>query len=119
MVKSIRGAVQFAEDSREKITERVQYLIKTILNQNNLNESDLINILFSITTDLRSINPAAALRAGGDFSETPLFCMQEPESQGAMERVIRVLITCEWNNHSGQPAHLYIDGAEKLRPDIN
>ena len=119
MMKAIRGAIQFAEDDKQKISDRVQFLLKKLLKENEISEQDIISIFFSITNDLKSINPAAALRAGGGFAATPLFCAQEPDTEGAMPRVIRVLITCEYSGELNAINHIYLDGAEKLRPDLN
>ncbi|HAK47607.1 MAG TPA: chorismate mutase [Spirochaeta sp.] len=119
MTKAIRGAVQFAADDKEKIKDRVQFLLERLLDENSLAESEIISLFFSTTNDLKSINPAAALRAGGRFADTPLFCAQEPDTEGAMPRVIRVLITCEHEMDKKDLIHIYLDGAEKLRPDLN
>ncbi|MDC7225850.1 MAG: chorismate mutase [Spirochaetales bacterium] len=119
MTKAIRGAVQFKSDDKEIIKERVQFLLSRIMSENELDEENIISVFFSITSDLRSINPAAALRAGGGFSETPLFCAQEPDTEGAMPRAVRVMITCELEREKKDLVHIYIDGAEKLRPDLN
>ena len=119
MTKAIRGAVQFDADDESKIKERVQYLLGKILDDNRISENNIISIFFSITKDLKSINPAAALRSGGKFADTPLFCAQEPDSAGAMSRVVRVLLTCEYSGDREDLVHVYLDGAERLRPDLN
>ena len=119
MVKAVRGAVKFAVDEKEKIKSRIQYLVSEIVSENSIEEEKIISIIFSVTKDLRSINPAAALRAGGGFNMTPLFCSQEPETDGAMTRVVRVLVTFERNDNNKRALkYIYIDGAEKLRPDL-
>ena len=118
MVKAVRGAVQFSADDKELIKDRVQYLVKKIIKENNADLKNIVSIIFSITDDLKSINPAAALRAGGDFSEIPLFSTQEPDTEGAMPRVIRVLLTCNYEDAPAEISHIYLDGAEKLRPDF-
>ncbi len=118
MTIAVRGAVQFASDDKEKIKERTQYLLSEVLDKNNIDESHIVSIFFTVTNDLKSINPAAALRAGGNFSSVPLFCAQEPDVNGAMPRIIRVLLI--FNCLKKQDVqHIYLDGAERLRPDLN
>lgn len=119
MTKAIRGAVGFEADDKQIIKDRVQILLDRILTENELAEDSIISIFFSITIDLKSINPAAALRAGGKFADTPLFCAQEPDTEGAMPRVIRVLLTCEDSRPKNKLHHIYLYGAENLRPDLN
>ena len=110
--------MQFSSDDKTMICDRVQFLINKILSENAIEEKDVISIFFSITKDLRSINPAAALRAGGNFGDTALFCAQEPDVEGSMPRVIRVMMTCEYPGDKKDLTHIYLDGAEKLRPDL-
>ena len=89
------------------------------MSRNGLGEDGIISIFFSVTKDIRSINPAAALRAGGEFAETALFCAQEPDVAGALPMIIRVMMTCELDTGKTELNHVYIDGAEKLRPDLS
>ncbi len=114
--RAVRGAVQISKDSVELIERNVGELVKTIIKVNGINEEDIISIQFTITGDLRSKNPAAALRKYG-FETVPLFCSLEPDIEGAMERVIRVLVT--FDQAAGDPiVPVYLYGAEKLRPDL-
>ena len=55
-------------------------------------EGQIISVLFSVTKDLTKANPATGLRAHG-FSDTPLFCLQEADIEGAEPRIVRVLLT--------------------------
>ncbi len=116
-VRAVRGAVKIEQDRADLIEIGVEKLIKGLMKKNNLNIRNMISIQFTITADLRSKNPAAALRIIG-FEQIPLFCSQEPDYTGAMPRVIRVLITTE-NESARQLTPLYLDGAEKLRPDLD
>ena len=73
--------------------------------------------MFSLTDDLTAANPAAGLRKTG-FAATPLFCTQEAKIDGALPRVIRVLVT--WDSLERRAAvPVYLDGAEVLRPDLD
>ena len=68
-----------------------------------------------------AMNPAAALRRGGDcgidVSKVPLFCSQEPEIDGSPEKMIRVLVTA-YLPSGAEVKPVYINGGEKLRPDF-
>ncbi len=119
MVKAVRGAVQIEADDKNEVTAVVREMISEIISENEIDKADIVSIFFTATVDIRSTNPAAALRSGGGFEDTPLFCAQEPDTEGAMPRVVRVLVTCN-NIEAGQNIkHIYKGGAEKLRPDLN
>jgi len=114
--RAVRGAVQINKDSEELIDTYVGELVGNIVTLNKINEEDIISIQFTVTGDLRSKNPAASLRKYG-FKNVPLFCSLEPDIEGAMERVIRVLVTVE--RADGNPLiPVYLNGAERLRPDL-
>lgn len=116
MVIAVRGATTVENDSKDEIIERVNELVDKIFKENRLFDSSVISIIFSITDDLTSINPAAALRQSGKYSEYPLFCTQEPKSEGALKKAIRVLIT--WNSDEISTVPSYLHGAKILRPDL-
>lgn len=117
-VVAIRGAV-CTENTEEAITKNVCEMCNKIFSQNHLHEYDLISIIFSVTKDINILNPATALRKGKtvlDISETPLFCTQEPDILNSMPCVIRVIIYA-YKYRFSQKHNVYLNGAEKLRPD--
>ncbi len=116
MVTAVRGATTVDNDDREKVIERVLEMVDTLFLQNQIESSTVISILFSVTDDIQSINPAAALRAGGGYHDVPLFCSQEPKSNGSLKKAVRVLITWNGSGKSGKPCYLH--GATILRPDL-
>ena len=116
----IRGATG-AENSKESIISNVQQMCSAIFLKNKLKENNIVSIQFTITKDLTAMNPAAALRKGGDcgidVSKVPLFCSAEPEIDGSSEKMIRVLVT-SYADENTEIHHVYINGGEKLRPDL-
>lgn len=115
-VKAVRGATGVAKDNREAIVKSIDQLFTELAEKNNLKEEQVVSIIFSVTRDLRSCNPASALRKFG-YSKIPLFCMQEPRYKGSMKRLVRVMVTFNTENDF-TPIPIYINGAEKLRPDL-
>ena len=116
---SIRGAT-CAENTAESITKAVGELMSLLFASNGLKAEDLVNIQFTVTSDLDALNPATALRkscTGLDISHTALFCSQEAEIKGMLPRVIRVMVTC-YMDSSSMPRGAYINGAQVLRPDL-
>lgn len=116
---AIRGAV-CVENTPEDITNWVCKMCNEIVNKNNLAVEDLVSIQFTVTKDITKLNPATALRKGNmkiNVSSVPLFCSQEPEIEGSLDSVIRVLIHCYVDEISNR-YNVYLNGAEKLRPDF-
>lgn len=116
-VRSVRGAIQVRENSSSAIIDGVLRLVGEVLSRNGLDEDDLIHVVFSQTRDLTAKNPATALRESA-YGGVPLFCTQEPDYEGSHPRMLRVLVM--FNSSDDQkPIPVYLDGAEKLRPDLS
>ena len=118
-ITGIRGAT-CSDNTKEEIVNYVCQMCNSIIEENDLSTDDIVSIQFSITRDLTALNPATALRTGPmryDMSNVPLFCSQEPEIEGGMEYVIRVLFLVYINEFSLRH-NIYINGAERLRPDF-
>lgn len=114
---AIRGATGALNTARD-IEERVATLHDAMLARNGISEDDVVSIIFSITPDLTSRNPAAALRQSGRASKIPLFCTAEPLTDDAPASLIRVLVHYHAPiNHT--PTFVYLNGAQSLRPDLN
>jgi chorismate mutase len=116
VTKAVRGATGVGENTARAVRTGVERMMGALLERNGLSEEELISVQFTITADLTALNPAAAFRAMG-YDTVPLFCAQEPQIDGMMGRVIRVLVTFR-ADESARPVPVYIDGAERLRPDL-
>ncbi|AEV28305.1 monofunctional chorismate mutase, clade 1 [Sphaerochaeta pleomorpha str. Grapes] len=116
MIHAIRGAICVQEDTKEAIDHAICKLFSQVLEANGLLERDIAFLLMTQTGDLKSRNPAAGLRSGGFCATTPLFCMQELEIDGMLERVIRIMLVA--NREMEKVVPVYTEGAEKLRPDL-
>ena len=116
----IRGAV-CAENTPESIKENVGEMCRLIFKENNLHPDDIVSVHFTMTQDLSCMNAAAALRkseVGIDTSMLALFVSQEASIDGMLPSVVRVLITA-YLPAEKKPVHVYINGAEILRPDFS
>ncbi len=113
---SIRGATQLDSDTKSEMQEKVCELVSALFMRNGLQDDEIVHILFTITEDLKTYNPAAALRRDG-YANIPLFSMLEPTIQGMLPRVIRVLVTVD-KPRTTDIKHVYLYGAAELRPDL-
>ena len=118
MTYAIRGAITADDDTREAIDEAVGQMMKALFEENGLREEDLVSVIFSQTRDLRSRNAAAACRASGFCSRTPLFCVQEADISGGLRHTIRVMVLVGHPKEK-EPRMVYLRGASCLRPDYS
>lgn len=117
---AFRGAV-CVENTVESITENVCLMCRELFSRNSIETCDIVSLQFSITDDITVLNPATALRRGNcgiDTSAIPLFCCQEAKIDGGMKRVVRALLTAYYEPEKGEKQNVYLNGAEKLRPDF-
>lgn len=114
-MKAIRGATTVNADTKEQIKERVKELLTEICKKNAIGDTDIICIMFSTTSDIKSYYPAKAAREAG-FALCPLYSSLEPEIDGALNLCIRVMILAEINKNA---EHVYLHGAKTLRKDLS
>jgi chorismate mutase len=112
---ALRGAVCVKNESAD-IADAVEELYLAILKKNNLNEAGIVSLIFSVTNDIDAKNPCQALRERGHAEELPLFAVAEAATKNALPRCIRAIIHCYMEAET-KPCHVYMRGAEVLRPD--
>jgi chorismate mutase len=117
-VRAARGAIVAPGDTAERVLGATGRLLGALLERNGIEHDDLISILFTVTDDLRSAFPAEAARQMG-MGDVPLLCAREIPVDGAMPSVIRVLAHFHTERGLREVVHVYLDGAEKLRDDID
>lgn len=114
-VRGIRGAVTVEADDPERIVDATARVVREMVERNGLEPDDVISLVITATGDLTSAFPAAAVRRVG-LPEVPVLCARELSVEGAMPRVIRVLM----HAHSDRPdvVHVYLGEARSLREDL-
>ena len=116
MVVAVRGAIRVRANEKDAIHTAAVRLAGEIVTRNQIEIGRIISIVCSLTPDLTMANPATGLRLDR-FGEVPLFCVQEAAVEGQMARVVRLLVTYD-TQLSGRPQAVYLDGAQRLRPDL-
>jgi chorismate mutase len=114
-MRGIRGATQVSENTVEAIEDAVAEMCREICSRNRIEPSEIVWGIFTVTNDLNADFPARAARAGG-WGSVPMICSQEIPVPGSMPRVIRVLLHVD---SDGPRNHVYLRGAEALRPDLH
>lgn len=113
---AIRGAICVQEDVPELIETAAATLYREVLALNSLQEQEVAYLMITQTNDLKSRNPATGLRKAGYCAATPLFCIQELEIEGMLEKVIRMLVVV--NHPMEKTIPVFMQGAEVLRPEF-
>jgi chorismate mutase len=114
-MRGIRGATQAAANTVEAIEEAVVELCTELTARNELRPDDIVWAIFTVTRDLDADFPARAARQQG-WKDVPMICSQEIPVPGSMPRVIRVLLHVD---SEGSRNHVYLRGAQALRPDLH
>ena len=86
-VRAIRGATTAEENTREAIIDATLELLGVIEEKNDLKRADAISIIFTVTSDLTAVFPAAAAREMG-LTFVPLLDMAAPAIDGSLEKCI-------------------------------
>lgn len=97
--------------------DAVVELMSELMRANGLAAEDLISVIFTVTSDLKSDFPAASARAMG-LGDVPLLCSTEIPVPNSLPRTIRVLVHCESTRSQKQIAHIYLRGTTILRKDL-
>jgi chorismate mutase len=116
-VRAIRGAIQLDADERDHLLASTRELVEAVMSANALSSQQLISILFTVTSDLRSEFPAVAARELG-MGDVPLLCTTEIDVPGALPRVVRLMAHADMDVPRSKVQHVYLRGAVALRRDI-
>jgi chorismate mutase len=113
---AVRGAVQAERNEARAILDATAELMRELMRSNDLPPARMVSCLFTCTDDLDAEFPAVAARGLG-LDRVPLMCGREMPVEGAMERVIRVLV-----HYHAPPDHVpvpaYLGAARELRTDL-
>lgn len=106
-----------SRDDRAEMREAVGELVHEMLDRNALSTDNVVSVLLTSTPDLVSDFPATGARLAG-FTDIPLMSFSEIDVPGAPQRIVRVMMHVETDKPRAQIIHVYLRGAEVLRPDL-
>jgi chorismate mutase len=116
-LRAIRGAIQLDRDDREHLLKSTAELLTKILHANDIDNSQLVSILFTATPDITSEFPAVAARELG-LGDVPLMCFVEMNVERALPLIIRIMVMADLDIARSEVQHVYLRGATALRQDI-
>lgn len=117
MIRGIRGATTVSEDIAQEVLQATDELLTLMQKENKFDLDDIASVLFTVTSDLRSVFPAQAARSMG-WDRVPLLCLQELEIAGSLPKCIRVLIMVNTDKKQSEIRHIYLRAAKVLRKDL-
>jgi chorismate mutase len=115
-VRGLRGATRAARDDSESIRAATRELLTEMMLLNSLSQDAIVSAFFTVTPDLVTEFPARAARELG-WDDVAMLCSTEIPVPGSMSRVVRVLLHVELPLNTSV-RHVYLNGAEELRPDL-
>ncbi len=116
-VRAIRGAVAVGRDDRGEILEATRGLLADMMHRNDLVPDDVVSVFITATPDLVSAFPAEVVRTM-DIRRVPVLCARELAVEGAMPRVIRVLMHAHVDRSLDDIEHVYVGETRRLRDDL-
>jgi chorismate mutase len=117
MFRGVRGATTVDENTAEAILSATKDLLQAMIEANDIEEDSVASVIFTTSPDLNAVFPAQAAREIG-WKRTALMGAQEVDVPGGLQRCIRILIHWNTTKTLDDILHVYMRGAEKLRPDL-
>jgi chorismate mutase len=118
MFRGVRGATTVAANNADLIVSAARELLGALIDANDIHEDHVASVIFTTTPDLTAAYPAKAARIVG-WTQTALLGCQEMDNPDGLPRCIRVLIHWNTDKALSEINHVYLNGAESLRPDLH
>ncbi len=115
-VRGVRGATTAQSNTQEEIARATRELLVALKEANGFQPEDLASVHFAVTPDLDAAFPASAARAMG-WTDAALLDSVAPRVAHDLARCIRVLIHWNTDRTQREVRHVYLNGAQQLRPD--
>ncbi len=118
-VRGIRGATTVEQNSADSILTAAKELLDELVVRNGIQTEDIASAFFSTTRDLDADFPAAAARIGLGWEHVALMCGHEMDVPGSLRYCLRVLLHVNTLRSQSELDHVYLHGAQVLRPDFS
>ncbi|AMA63684.1 chorismate mutase [Kurthia sp. 11kri321] len=118
MIRGIRGATTITVNDAVQVEIETTRLLKEIIERNEVKAEDVSSVIATTTPDITSAFPAKTVRTYEGWDYVPVMCMHEMNVAGALPLCIRLLVNVETQKAQKEIAHVYLNEAMKLRPDL-
>src|SRR3990172_5437598 len=116
--RGIRGATTVEANRPDAILEATTELLTELMRVNGLRVEDVASAYFTTTTDLNAEFPAVAANKMG-WTDVALLCGHELDVPGSLGMCLRILLHVNTEKEAHELVHVYLRGANVLRPDRN
>ncbi|ANY68870.1 chorismate mutase [Paenibacillus algorifonticola] len=117
-VRGIRGAITVDTNEKEPILKATLEMLHAIVADNDVQPDDICSVFITVTNDLDDAFPAVAIRQMSGWELVPLMCALEVPVKGSLARCIRLMVTVNTDKTQAEIKHVYLGGAQVLRPDL-
>ena|SRR5690606_27365565 len=117
-VRGIRGAITVKHNEEQEILDHTLELLQAIVNENQIRPEEIASVMITVTQDLNTAFPAAAIRKLPDWERVPLMCSVEIDVPGGLPRCIRLMVLVNTEKSQDEIIHVYLNEAVRLRPDL-
>lgn len=118
MIRGIRGATTIEANESSLVDVATAELLQEMIKRNVIDVEQVASVIVTTTTDITSAFPAKAVRTYEGWDFVPVMCMHEMNVEGALPLCIRLLVHVETTKSQREIAHVYLNEAVKLRPDL-
>ncbi len=115
-IKFIRGATTASGNSVREIEDAVVELVNELISRNNLDNTNLLSIIFTATKDLDACFPASIARKYNGLDSVAFLDCQQMYVSDDVDFCIRLMAQVLLPSNS-PVKHPYLRGASKLRSD--
>src|SRR3990170_2508767 len=115
-VCGIRGATTVQENTPEAILGATTELLTELMRANGFQAGDVASAFFTTTRDLNAEFPAVAANRMG-WTDAALLCGHEMDVPGSLAKCLRILLHVNTEKEPQELVHIYLRGAQVLRPD--
>ena len=117
LCRGIRGATTVDSNTPEAILNATAELLTAMVKANSIRSEDVASAIFTTTSDLNAEFPALAARRLG-WNDVALLCGHEMAVPGSLAMCLRILLHVNTDKRADQIVHVYLRGAQVLRPDF-
>lgn len=114
--RGIRGAITVDTNTGEAILQAATELLSQMVAANDVRPEEVATVFFTTTRDLNADFPALAARRMG-WNDVALLCAHEMDVPGSLPMCLRILLQVNTEKQAEEIVHVYLRGAQVLRPD--
>jgi chorismate mutase len=112
----VRGAITVEDNTAEAILDAAHELLAALIAANGIEPDDVGAVFFTTTRDVNAEYPAVAARQLG-WNEVAILCSHEMDVPHGLSKCLRVLVMWNTTLAPRDIRHVYLRGAQSLRPD--